>query len=333
MAIRKVNLGKIAIVGFLTVLIWVWSDLALDERLEIQNTRITVAKSTDPSLWVSFDGQQSAVVSTVVLRGPVARISEIRRKLQGQGISFDSFLSPHLEGMTDAGLYTVNVADLLRQTDAIRQESLTVESAEPRTLEVRVDKLTMQSVMVECVDENLMVLEAEIDPPNVQAYMPDGAILRAQVRLSKRERENAGTEVFEKTPSVSFGADQVRQADTSVKIKLLATQERLKPYTITTAKVGYCFSENRAGKYEVVLDNAADLATVLIKATAEAKQVYERQPFHMLLYILDDDPNEPAPRDVVYAFPQEYVERGDIELNQPKAAQARFKLKPVTGPP
>ena len=109
MTFSKVNLGKIAIVGFLTVLIWVWSDLALDERLDVHNVKLTVAKSTDPSLWASFDGRQTAVVSTVVLRGPVTRISEIRRKLQSQGMSFDSFLSPEHEGMTDAGRYTVNM--------------------------------------------------------------------------------------------------------------------------------------------------------------------------------------------------------------------------------
>ncbi len=332
MAFLKVNLGKIAIVAFLTILIWVWSDLALDERLEVHNIRITVAKSTNPASWVSFDGKQTAVVSTVVLRGPAARISDIRRQLQGEGMNLNSFFSPEHEGMIDPGLYTINLVDLLKQTDAIKQEGLGVESAEPRTLEVRVDKLVKQTVAVECVDENAMILKAEIDPHEVQVYMPQGLALPAQVRLNKREQEEAAKEAIERTPSVAFGDDQLRNADTTVKIKLLATQERLKTFTITTATVGYCFSENLKDKYVVELDNAADLATVLIKATTEARQAYERQPFQILLYILDDDAKtEPGPRDVVYAFPQEYLRQDDIELNQPKV-QARFKLKPITPP-
>ena len=82
----------------------------------------------------------------------------------------------------------------------------------------------------------------------------------------------------------------------------------------------------------MIVANAADFASVLIKATPDAKQAYERQPFQVLLHILDNDSqSEPVQREVIYAFPEQYVSQGDIELSpsQPKT-QARFTLKPTT---
>ena len=57
----KIKYGKIAIVIFITVLIWVWADLALDKTLPVANIPVTVAKSTNPALWVSF-GDRSIVL-------------------------------------------------------------------------------------------------------------------------------------------------------------------------------------------------------------------------------------------------------------------------------
>ena len=57
--IKKLKPGKISIVVFLTALIWVWADLAQDDRLTLSDVRIEVAKSTDPSLWVNFVVERS----------------------------------------------------------------------------------------------------------------------------------------------------------------------------------------------------------------------------------------------------------------------------------
>jgi hypothetical protein len=51
---KKIKFGKIAIVVFLTVLIWVWADLARDEQLPLPDVVVEVAKSSNPELWVSF---------------------------------------------------------------------------------------------------------------------------------------------------------------------------------------------------------------------------------------------------------------------------------------
>ncbi len=331
MKLREINPGKFAIVAFLTVLIWVWSDLALDESLETQNIRITVARSTDPSLWVSFDGEDSATVQTVSFKGPAAKIADISRRLHTRDMSFDCFLVPQQEGMTESGRYTLNMVDFLRRSDTVRKEALTVESAEPRTLDVRVEKLTLKPLDIECIDENGLVVETEsLEPAQVQAYVPAEAVLKARIRLSRREIEQARTEAIVKEPTVTFESGPTHPVATEVKIKLPAAQERLKSFTITTATVGFALSENLQGKYEVVLSNRSDLATVLIKATPEARQAYERQPFQMILTVLDDDkPGEELKRPVVYQLPEQFVRQGDILLDQPETP-ARFTLKPTT---
>jgi hypothetical protein len=110
-------------------------------------------------------------------------------------------------------------------------------------------------------------------------------------------------------------------------------EDVLTNYTITTATLGYCFSENLQGKYKVELLNLTDMTAVSIRATLAAKQVYEQQPFQMILYILDDDRTATAElrRIVVLNFPEEYVLKDEIRQNQ-EPQTARFKLTPIISP-
>ena len=77
--IRKLKYGKIAIVVFITILIWVCADLALDEELPVSNAVVSVVKS-NPELWVSFDDASSVPVEEMVLKGPLRKIAEISKK-------------------------------------------------------------------------------------------------------------------------------------------------------------------------------------------------------------------------------------------------------------
>lgn len=52
----KIKIGKLLAVIFLTVLIWVWADLAKTEQFTVPHARITVLKSAEPGLWVGFAG-------------------------------------------------------------------------------------------------------------------------------------------------------------------------------------------------------------------------------------------------------------------------------------
>ena len=95
--VRKINYGKIAVVVFLTVLIWVWADLALDEEHTIPSVTISVAKSTDPSLWVSFNEEPAVSVDNVVLKGPASRITDTRQKLNDGSLVLEFFLDAEQE--------------------------------------------------------------------------------------------------------------------------------------------------------------------------------------------------------------------------------------------
>ena len=82
---KKPKLGKISIVVFLTVLIWVWADLAQDEPMSLSSyVTIAVARPSDPTVWVSFEGPESVLLPSVTidaidLKGPASRVTEVER--------------------------------------------------------------------------------------------------------------------------------------------------------------------------------------------------------------------------------------------------------------
>ncbi|HIJ54348.1 MAG TPA: hypothetical protein HPP66_14535, partial [Planctomycetes bacterium] len=71
---RNFKCGKIAVVVFITILIWVWADLALDEKLPVSNAAISVVNS-DPKLWVSFNGSSLFSIEELIVKGPLRRIT------------------------------------------------------------------------------------------------------------------------------------------------------------------------------------------------------------------------------------------------------------------
>ncbi len=332
--LKKIKYGKIAIVIFLTALIWVWADLTLDERFTVINTTVTVARGADPNLWVSFDGRTEAVIKQIELKGPTAKISDIRRKINDGTLQLDLFLTPEKEGISSAGRYTLNVADFVRRNTKIKALAIAVEECKPTTLDVRADKLIKKDVTVECFDDNGKVKAESIKPATVNMYVPADRVVTAKVQLTRRDVEEARVSAIEKKPYIELAQGIRRESATAVMIKMPPVGEELKAYTITTANLGYCLSENLQGKYKVQVLNLSDMATVLIKATTAAKQAYEAQPFQVLLYILDDDRRAEGElkREVVYNFPQSFVAREEIVLNQDEPALARFQLISITAP-
>lgn len=332
--VKNPKLGKISIVVFLTVLIWVWSDLAQDESMSLSNyVTVTVARPSDPGLWVSFEGPESVLLPTVTidsvdLKGPASRVTEVDRMRKKGELSPDLFVSPEEEGWTQVGPRTFDVLNFLKQSDEIRQLGLTVESCEPKTLTVQIRQLVDRPVPVECVDENGAPLRATIEPATVSAYVPDG-VVAARVRLSANERAQARVSPVRKNPYVELTAGQSREVSTRVSVTLAPEEVVLAEHPVQ-AVLGYCFSTNTQGTYRVVLENEAELATVLVRATTEAWQAYERQAFHIFLYVLDSDrqATDVITRLVVFNFPQEYVQNGQIEGTSPPPARFVLELIP-----
>ncbi len=334
--IKKIKYGKISIAFFLTALIWVWADLAQDERLELYNVVIKVAKSSDPALWVSFvvpdgrpDLQTSVTLNTVVLKGPVSRVAEVRRLNDTGALGLDLFLAPDREGAVAEGDTTQDILSFLKQNDEIRKLGLTVESCEPRTLTVRMLKLVRANVPVECVglDPSMQVT---ISPSQVEAFVPDPETFKATITLTPAEQAQARNAPVEKTPYIQLAPGQTREVSTKVKIRLAPAENVLDSYSVA-ATLGFCFSQNLQGKYRVVLENADDpaLAAVLIKATPAAYKAYSDATFHMELQIHDADRQEESvEREVVFLFPEEYVRRDEIQPDKP-APVVKFRLVPI----
>lgn len=309
----NIKFSKIAIVISLTVLIWVYADLALDEEFTVFNAAIVVAKS-DPSLWVSFNGQSSAVIGNIVLKGPASKISDVKRRLKDSSLNLEFLLDAGQEGMIEPDEYPLDLLDFLKKSDQIRGFGLTAESCEPAKLTVNVSQLVEKSLTVQCYDDGGNRREAEsIDPPEAKIFVPEDwgrEKLIAKVTLTPGEIEQARSAAIERTPCIELGTFQKREATRTVKIKMPPKEDPLSEYPISPT-IGYCLSENLQGKYKVEVTNLRQvLDYMVIRATAEAKRAYELQPLpQMTLYILDGDekkgPTEPPRRKVVYNFPEE----------------------------
>jgi len=330
---RKFKHSKIAIVIFITVLIWVWADLALDETLPDKPAVIVIDESAYPKIWVSFNQAASADIR-ITLSGPHSAIADVNRRLrQGKGLEF--IFDAEQEQMAEPRDYTLALLPFLQKDKNIRNLGLKVKSCEPETLDIQVVKLVKKQLTVECLDENKMPLKADsIVPEKVDMFVPEGWELEkliAKVQLTRREINQARISAVEKTPYIELSADRHRESSTAVKIKMPLAEDVLKNYTITTATLGFVLSENLQGKYAVQVTNLSEvISNIAVRATPEAKQAYEKMRYQVILEIDDADiKSEESRGEVVYNFPKEFVRKDEIVLNQ-TPVQARFTLVPIS---
>ena len=333
---RTINYGKIILVIFITILIWVWTDLALDEEFSVSSAVISVAKSTNPALWVSFDDESSVSIERVVLKGPASRIADVRRQLNDGSLAFEFFLDPEREAMVDSGEHNLNVLNFLKKSDKIKLLGLTVESSEQETLSVDVVELVKKPLDVRCIDEDQNpIKDATIKPAQVDMFVPRdwaGEKLVAQVQLTRPEIDQARVAAVRKVPYIKLTAGQTRKAPIAVRITTPQEEDTLSDYTITTATLGFSLSANLQGKYKVEVTNSdAVMSAITIRATTEAKRAYENMRYQVILEIDDDDAKstEPLRKELIYNFPAECVRRDEIVLNQ-RPVIARFNLLPLS---
>lgn len=334
--LRKIKYSKIAIVMFLTVLIWVWADLALDETVTVPGATITVAESS-PDLWISFDGKASAFIEDIVLKGPASRISEIKRELTDNSLQLRFSLYPGWQGMTAAGSYTLNVLDFIKKSPEMRDLSgVTAESCDPNTLTVNVAKLVERPLTVKCIDESGNSQKYEsIEPPAVNALVPSSwglDKLVALVKLTRSEIEKARNEPVKKIPYVELSPEQIRKSSSAVTVKLAPEEDPLTVQRIEDATLVIAMSPTLLAKYYVEVTNLPNvLNPIAVRATPEAKEAYEGQQLpQMTLYIFDSDTEkgqEIQRKKVHYNFPQDYLRTDSIELSQ-EPATAEFRLIP-----
>jgi hypothetical protein len=333
--LKQVKISKIAIVIFLTVLIWVWADLALDETLSVSGAVITVDEST-PNRWVSIGGRVSVPIDNIMLKGPASKIAEVRRKIRDRAPnapSFEFFLDTEQAGMAEPNEYpTFDVRDFLRRSDQIRRFGLTVESCKPVNLTVKVALLIEKSLPVQCFDESGNLLKYEsIEPSTVTMFVPEdwGRNEPARATLTAREIEQARAAPILTAPYIDLPDGQRRQSRTAVKVKILPEEDRLTRAPITTATLGYLLSANLQGKYKVDVSNMNEvIGAIQIRATEQARQAYEQMRYQVLLEIDDEDTKstETIRRELIYNFPVEFSRKDEIMLDQPPVI-AQFKLR------
>ena len=342
--IKKPKLSKIFIVVFLTILIWVWADLAQDEALVLRNfVTITASRSTE-QLWMTFAPtdeplQSTVTLTTVELTGPASRVADIRR-LQNEGeLKLDLFLDPEQVGLTGSDTRAFDVLNFLKQNEEIRRLGLAVESCEPRNLPIQVRTLVRKTLRVECLDQNRNVItNAEIEPETVEAFVPDDAEYVARVQLTSAEQQRATSGPVSKKPTVEFAPGQAREVDTTIEVTLPSQAVALKSYSMQ-ANLGYVFSPILQGKYRVVLDPNqgadAELPSVTINATEAARIAYGNETFKVFLNILDEDVDQTdwIPRSVEFNFPDEFVRRREIEVGDVQPLPIRFRLEAIVPAP
>jgi hypothetical protein len=339
--IKKVKVGKVSIVVFLTALIWVWADLAQDERLTLSDVRVELAKSSNPALWVNFvaegeapDLQTSVTLDSVVLKGPASRVAEVKRLKNRGTLDLNLFLAPEREGMTKTDVRTLDVLDFLKRSDEIRRLGLTVEDCEPKRLTLRVQELVKRPVAVECAGLDPSVQVKAIVPDTVEVFVPkdEAGVRKATVRLTPDEQNRAKNVPVEKTPYIELVPGQRRDILTKVKVTLAPAENSLIDDRVP-AVLGLCFSQNMQGKYRVVLvdDDPTKLAAVMVQATPSARDLYAKTIPQMILYIREEDRQSTEAvitREVVFNFPPESWRAGEIRANQP-APTVRFRLEPI----
>lgn len=334
-----VKVKKMLAVIFVTVLIWIWSDLAQDERETIERTRITLVDPVDPSLWVSFVGvdglpRKSVFINSIGLKGPATRFAEIRKRDQELVLR----IIPEQEGLDEEGIYTLRLLDFLRRNSQVREYRLAVEDCEPNSLEVRVRGLQAKILQVQCFDnQNLTVQGAVTEPAHVEMYVPtewSGQSLIASVRLTDEEIERARSTPVEKVPGVVIDG-RPQTASASVLVKTPSPEDLLQPATIVKVKPAVLLNLAIQANYRVeIKDEHTLLEGIEILATDEAKRAYENQPYHVVLVI---DSTESGSKTLEYFFPPEFVGKKEILLNQDPQRVSfeviELKQAPVAGGP
>lgn len=331
----QVKTKKILVVVFVTVLIWVWSDLAQEQRETIERTRITLVDAADPSLWVSFLGAEgqlskSVLIETIALKGPATQIAEIRKGQQ----ELELRLLPEAEGFDKEGDHRLRLIDYLRRNPQLREYGLAVETCEPNSLEVRVRRLQAKTLEVQCFDsQNLAVQGAVTAPAQLEMFVPaewSGQSLVASVRLTDEEIERARSTPIEKVPAVEIDGRQ-QTASVSVSVKTPSPEDLLQP-AIVKATPAVLLSLPIEANYRVqIKDEHTLLEDIEILASDEAKRAYENQPYQVAL-VVDSTELGDQHKLLEYLFPPEFVANKAIRLNQERQG-VTFKVIAVKQAP
>ncbi len=337
------KMKKIAVVIFLTLFIWTWAYLALERNFDHTAT-LYISPTTSPDLLVRFD-REAPISLDLRLKGSAAKVAELQKKLNADETDSDKerldfYYNVETEKQAEPGGHTLDALPFLNSSTKMRGLGITVESCEIEgvevgTIDVTVEKLKEKWLTIQCVDENGVVLQHElIEPAQVEMYVLPDHSSEAKVTLTKQQIARAREQQLYLPPYVDLAPNIRKHADIRVYIKLPSAEMSLQDQPLQPT-IGFIFSKNLKGKYDVELINENELTeTTQFRATNAAWAVYkDKTPYQILVDVRDgDEATAEVSREVVYNFPIEFVEKGQIRLNGPRR-QAKFKLVPIAAEP
>jgi len=336
------RIKKIAVVVFLTLLIWAWAYLALEEEFT-QTATLNISPTTSPDLLVSFD-VDTPVSLDLRLKGSTAKVAELKRKLRADDTDpdkerLDFYYDAETEKQAQPGTHTLELLPFLNNSTKMKSLGITVESCkiegrEDAAIAVTVEKLAEHWLTIQCFDETGAILEHEtIEPARVKMFVRQGYSSEAKVTLTRQQIEQARKFPIVERPYVELAPGTARFAGIRVKIKLPPAEVSLQDRPLQPT-IGFIFSKNLKDKYSIELLNENELTSVtMFRATDKAWAVYKETPYQVLVEVRDgDEAAQEVLREVVCNFPLEFVEKGQIRLNEPPR-QAKFRLVPVPAEP
>ena len=331
---------KFAAVVFLTLLIWAWAYLSLEQEVSLWGS-IELSPAAGPELLVTFKGGDSAFPVKLTFKGPPAKVSEMERLYRAALMDpkherLVYYYLPKDLGHTESGTYTLDLLEFIRNSPAYQEMALTLEACEPSRLEVEVESLVKKQLVVQCLSEAGTPLKAaDVKPGQVAMYVRPDYNGPALIQLSSQQIEAARKSPIRQRPYVNLGLTGPRRsAAEEVRISLPTTEE-LNEYPFQPQSIGFVFSRNSTlqSRFRVQIENESDLRTIQIRATEAAKDAFLKMRYHLLIEIRDEDATltEIPPREVIFNFPPEFIRNGQIEATASK--MATIKLVPLTPTP
>ncbi len=329
---------KLAAVVFLTMLIWAWAYLELEEDMD-HTGRLYISPAIRQDLLVSFEDRPAPVSLKLTIKGPPSQIAELKKRLRASDADpnkerLDFFYNPESQGHSAPRSHELNVIEFLNKSDKLKDIAVTVVICEPARINVKVEKLTKEWLTIQCLNENNVPLATEvIDPQDIQMFVRKNWTGPATVILTEAAIEKARKEPVTVTPFIELTQGKRQNYKGTVDITLPATENPLEPRT-EQPTIGFIGSKNLWDKYTVQLTNESDLRTIRLKASERAFIAYEKTAYQVLVEILpgDETAAEAIHRPVIYNFPEEFVQKGEIKLAEPPR-EAVFKLVEVPAKP
>jgi len=333
-------LKKLAAVVFLTMLIWAWAYLELEDEMPPQNGTLDISPGIRQDIFVSFENRPVPVSLKLTIKGPPSQIAELKKRLRASDADrnkerLDFLYDPESQNRSAPDSYELDVVEFLNKSDKLKDMAVSVVSCEPARINVKIEKLTKKPLTIQCLDENNTPLEdASIEPARIEMFVRDNWTGTATVILTEAEIEKARKGPVTERPFIELTPGKRQRYKDTVSITLPATEHPLetRPQQPT---IGFICSKNFWDKYTVELSNEPELRSrILLKASKRAFIAYEKTAYQVLIEVLpgDETRTDAIHRPVIYNFPQEFVQKGEIKLDEPPR-EAVFKLVAVPAKP